>query len=100
MELKKEIRKMVDDEKVRKKNALEKIERRNEILGKIRSALVQIDNVCKIISDRVKKPLPIPASPIYIAKMPEQPEHNCNRKHYFCFISISNYLFIYSVSNY
>lgn len=78
METKTEVTTAINEEKERKKKALDKIERRNEILGNIRTALVQIDNVCKVITERVKKPLPMPASPIYIAKMPEQPEHDCN----------------------
>lgn len=79
MEAKTELSKSIDEQKTRKKQALDKIERRNIILGKIHTALVQIDNVCKVITERVKKPIPPPASPIYIAKMPEQPEHNCNK---------------------
>lgn len=84
METKTEVQTAIDEEKARKKKALDKIKRRNEILGNIRTALVQIDNVCKVINERVKKPLPIPASPIYIAKMPEKPEHDCNNNNTEC----------------
>lgn len=76
--MKVEIKKAINEQKQRIKIALEKIERRNVILGKIRTALVQIDNVCKIITCHGQKPMQtLPSNPIYMAKMPEQLENNC-----------------------
>lgn len=77
MELKKEIRTAIDEQKQRKKKLLEKVETRNELLGKIRTALVQIDNVCKVIvTASSKQQQRLPANPIYLTRMPEQLEHN------------------------
>lgn len=94
METKKEMRTTINEQKERKKKALDKIKSRNEVLGQIRAALLQIDNVCKVIAERVKKPVLMPASPIYIAKMPEQPEHSCNQTPHTVIIVSKTLIFI------
>lgn len=81
MELKEEIKKAIEEQNQRMKKSLEKVERRNELLGKIRSALVQIENVCHVIIDSTssaqQRQLRPPANPIYLIRAPEQLEHNC-----------------------
>lgn len=79
MELKKEIRAAIEEQLERRKNAEKKVEKRNVVLGNIRTALVQIDNVCKVITEIGGPSVTsrLPSCPIYIGRVPEQPEHNC-----------------------
>lgn len=90
MELKNEIRKAIDEQLQRRKNALKKVETRNVVLGNIRTALIQIDDVCKVIVD-IGRPSTVsrqPTFPSFLNRVPEQPEHN--RTH-FSFLFNSNY---------
>lgn len=82
MELKKEVQKMIDQQCERKRKTLQKIEYRNELLGKIRSSLFQLDNICKIIINKPEQPLKVqPEGSIYLVPAPEQLQHDSTLMH-------------------
>lgn len=81
MELKVTIREAIKQQKMRKIKTLKRIENRNEVLAKVRTALLRLNSMCGFIVDRNPKVSKTqPSMPIFIPDLPDQLEHQCKTR--------------------